>query len=216
MSSRIMGRNVSVKMSSVLATVMVISGITNANPAVVSYTGTDPANGDYVWLSEVVGMPLLNDRIVRVANVNAAGNTFELDGLDTTNYGTFASGNGQVVTFGTSFSTVKTVSSSGGDAKFVDVTTIHDADDKEQVVGYTAAKVEMESFEKIGDVALRALESASETSAQKAFLLTFNSGAKMAFVASVGTNGIPSIPTGDAVTLKCTLSLAGRVSKWGT
>ena len=216
MTTRIMVRNVSVKMSSALATAIVITAITNANPGVVSYTGTDPANGDYVWLSDVVGMPLLNDRMVRVANVNGAGNTFELEGLDTTNYGTFVSGNGQVTTFGTSFSTVKTVSSSGGDAKFVDVTTIHDSDDKEQVNGYSVAKVEMENFEKIGDTALRALESASETSAQKAFLLGFGTGAKMAFVASIGTNGIPSIPTGDAVTLKCTLSLAGRVSKWST
>jgi hypothetical protein len=93
---------------------------------------------------------------------------------------------------------------------------IHDQDDKEEVSGYAVAKIEMENFEKIADTALRALESASETRTQKAFLLGFGTGAKMAFVASIGTNGIPSIPTGDAVTLKCTLSLAGRVSKWST
>jgi hypothetical protein len=57
---------------------LVITGITQANPAVLTYTGSDPANGDDFDLAAIVGMTELNGRRVRVANVNAGANTFEL------------------------------------------------------------------------------------------------------------------------------------------
>ena len=47
--------NVAVAMQSALATAVTITGITKASPGVVTYTGTDPSNGDYVFLS-VSGM----------------------------------------------------------------------------------------------------------------------------------------------------------------
>lgn len=70
-----------------------ITGITKANPAVVTYSGSDTfANGDRVLISGVVGMTEINNRIVIVANVNAGANTFECSGLDSTGFTTYASG----------------------------------------------------------------------------------------------------------------------------
>jgi hypothetical protein len=55
--------------------------------------------------------------VFRIANVNGAGNTFELEGVDSTNYDTFTSGTFQVITFGNNFGTIREVSASGGEAE---------------------------------------------------------------------------------------------------
>lgn len=70
-----------------------ITGITKANPAVVSYSGADTfANGDRVIISGVVGMTEVNNREFTVANVNTGSNTFELSGVNSSGYGTYSSG----------------------------------------------------------------------------------------------------------------------------
>lgn len=76
---------------------LTITGISQASPGVLTYTGTDPANGTDFDLSGITGMTELNGRRVRVANVNAGANTFELtdnDGsnIDTTGFTTYVSG----------------------------------------------------------------------------------------------------------------------------
>lgn len=66
-----------------------ITAITKANPAVVSSAAHGYSNGDVVVLA-IEGMTELDGLVVRVANI-AAG-TFELEGIDSTNFGTFTSG----------------------------------------------------------------------------------------------------------------------------
>lgn len=77
----------------VLLTGQDITDITQANPAVVTYSGADTyANGDHVDISGVVGMTQVNGRRFTVANVNAGANTFELSGVDSTGYTAYSSG----------------------------------------------------------------------------------------------------------------------------
>lgn len=78
---------------------LTITGISNASQAVLSYTGTDPANGDEVYVSTVIGpmASFVNGRNFKIANVNAGANTFELlymDGtpVDSTAFGLYTSG----------------------------------------------------------------------------------------------------------------------------
>lgn len=74
-------------------TAQAITGITNANPAVVTYAGADNyTNGDSVYIEGVDGMPEVNGREFTVANLNAGANTFELSGVNSTAYGTYVSG----------------------------------------------------------------------------------------------------------------------------
>jgi hypothetical protein len=76
-----------------------ITGITQANPAVVTAPGHGRSNGDRVKLSTpanpVVGMTEVNDKLFDVAGV--AGDTFQLEddagaGIDSTGYGAWVSG----------------------------------------------------------------------------------------------------------------------------
>ncbi len=70
-----------------------ITGITQANPAVLTYAGADNfANGDRVFIQNVVGMLDVNDKVFTVANVNAAANTFQLQGINSTTYAAYTSG----------------------------------------------------------------------------------------------------------------------------
>lgn len=77
-----------------------ITGVTNANPCVITYSGSDSFdNGEEVYISGLLG-PLgkyLNERWFLVSNVDTFANTFELqykDGtdVDSTSFGTYVSG----------------------------------------------------------------------------------------------------------------------------
>lgn len=84
--------------ATLLETGLTVTGISKANPGVLTYTGTDPANGDWMYLSGIGGMTELNGRYVKVANVNVGANTFELTdihggaNINTTNYTTYTAG----------------------------------------------------------------------------------------------------------------------------
>ncbi len=84
--------------ATLLETGLTITGISQANPGVLTYTGTAPANGDWMYLSGIVGMTQLNGRYVKVANVNAGANTFELTdihggaNINTTGFDAYVSG----------------------------------------------------------------------------------------------------------------------------
>lgn len=85
------------KLANSTVTPLVITGITNATPGVVTYTGTDPSNGDYIYFNHIRGMTGLNNVFGRVANVNAGANTFEITNeagtnLNTSGLGTYSSG----------------------------------------------------------------------------------------------------------------------------
>lgn len=67
-----------------------ITGITNANPGVVTSTSHGLVNGDRVVITDVAGMTELNGTTFRVSNKTA--NTFELQNENTTSYVAYASG----------------------------------------------------------------------------------------------------------------------------
>ena len=67
-----------------------ISGITAANPAVVTATSHGYSDGDDVWIAGVVGMTRLNGRRFTVANKTT--NTFELTDENSTSYTAWSSG----------------------------------------------------------------------------------------------------------------------------
>ena len=78
-------------LTAAVANVLTITDVTQADPGVVTYTGTDPENGDEYKVESVVGMTELNDNTYVVSNVNTTGDTFELqdqngEDVDTTGF----------------------------------------------------------------------------------------------------------------------------------
>lgn len=69
-----------------------VTGASQTNPVVITYTGNDPVNGWEVYITDISGMDEINGNTYIVANVNTSANTFELSGIDGTAYGAFVSG----------------------------------------------------------------------------------------------------------------------------
>jgi len=67
-----------------------ITGVTQANPAVVTITGHPYSNGDSIKINSISGMTELNNREFTVANATA--NTFELSGIDSSAFTAYSSG----------------------------------------------------------------------------------------------------------------------------
>lgn len=200
---------VAVAVQSALASAITINSITKASPAVVTYTGTDPTNGDYIKIT-AQGMTQVNGRVFRIANVNSGSNTLELESEDSSSYDTFTSGSFEVVTFGTSLTVATDINASGGDYDFVDTTTIHDTV-RSQIPGAASpATYTMNCIWDAADAGLVALKSAADNKAQRCIRFTFSSGAKMVFNGYVGATLLPTGAAQDKVTTSVTLTAFGR------
>jgi len=108
-----------------LETGLAITGITQASPGVLSYTGTDPSNGDWMYLSGIGGMTALNGRYVKVANVNGGANTFELTDLWGANIDTSAMG---AFTAGGTAARVYTLTTTYTESELFDIHFVQSAD----------------------------------------------------------------------------------------
>lgn len=84
-------------------TATAITGITAANPGVVTATAHGLLNGARVIISGVVGMTQVNNRQFVVANKTA--NTFELSGVNTSSYTAYSSGGtvGEIIEVATTY-----------------------------------------------------------------------------------------------------------------
>lgn len=78
-------------------TAKTITAITKADPAVVTSSSHGFSDGDEVVITAVAGMTEVNGRRFKVANKTT--NTFQLDGEDSSNYTTYASGGSASLTY---------------------------------------------------------------------------------------------------------------------
>jgi hypothetical protein len=199
--------NIAIAVQSALAAADTITGITKANPGVVTSTAHGLVDGDIVVLT-VQGMHQLDGRVARVAGKTT--DTFQLEGIDTTLFDTFTSGTAELITFGTALATATSVSASGGDFEFIDVTTIHD-NVKKQIPGL--ANPSTFSFDNIWDVSdagLVALKAASDTQAKRAVRFTFANGQKLYFTGYIGATLLPTGSAQEVVKTGVVITMFGK------
>lgn len=207
MASATIWKNVSVSMQSAIATAKTISGITKADPGVVSATAHGYSNGDIIYL-EVNGMYQLNERVARVASVTT--DTFELEGIDTTDFDTFTSGTCQKVTLGTSIVTATSVSASGGEFDMIDTTTIHDNAKKQQPGLPSAISFNMEHIWDSSDTGQIAMKAASDAQSMRVFKFQFGTGGKIIYFAGyVGFTNLPGGQAQDKITTNSVFTMNG-------
>jgi len=205
--------NVQVSMQSAAATAVSITGITLASPGVVSHSGTDPSDGDYVLL-EVSGMNKVNKRVVRVAN-QAAG-TYQLEGVDTTNYSAFTSGTFKVLTLGNTFSSMTEVSPQGGEAESIDITTIHDSQRIEALGVSSAFKVDSTLIYDNADTTHIAAAAASEEKTERAFMIQFSNSARLLWYGYVNMSNLPGGQAQGVVTTPISITSTGLLMSYST
>lgn len=205
---------VGVSMESARATAKVITAITKANPANASSSAHGYVNGDLLLLDITSGMVQLDERVVRVAN--SLTGTFDCEGIDSTLFDTFVSGNAYKLTLGTAFNVFTTVSGEGGDFDFIDTTTIH-VNSKSQMPG--ASNPPVFTFDAIWDPAdagLIAAKAASDAKALKCFGLTWPSGRKVYFEGYIACSMVPNGSAQDKVTTKVVITAAAALTPYAT
>lgn len=201
-------------MESAIGTAISISGVTKANPGVATSVAHGLTDGKYIYL-EVQGMRQINQRVVRVAN--AAADTFELEGIDSTDYDTFVSGTAKELTFGNSISSATTVSASGGEFDMIDTTTIHDSQ-KSEVPGLPSAiSYEMDHKWDYADAGQIAMKAASDIQAIRAFKFQFGTGGKiLVFAGYVGFTGAPGGSAQALVTCRSVVTTLGTATYYAS
>lgn len=200
--------NVGVDVETALGTPLTITGISKANPAVVTYTGTDPANGDLVKF-DVTGMTQLHKRVGRVANVNAGSNTFEIEDEDSTNYGTFVAGTATPVTLGVSMTTVQDVDSGGGEPEYKDISTIHDQIRREVPTVVSAFNLRFGCLWDMTDAAHQELKQATLELTERVIRIRFSNGVVMLGNAYVSAAGVPTGSAQDVVKTNVAFTMQG-------
>ena len=214
MANPIVWKNVQVSMQSAISASKTITGITQANPAVVTCTSHGYANGDIVYL-EVQGMRQLNEKAVRVAGVTT--DSFQLEGVDATLYDAFISGTVAEATLGTTISTATSISASGGDFDFIDTTTIHD-NSKSQIPGLPSAiSFSMEHIWDAADAGLLAMRAASDNQQKRVFKFQFGPGGKILYFAGyVGCTMLPGGSAQNLVTTQSVITMNGTPSYYAS
>jgi len=199
--------NVQVAVQTLLGTAKTITGITKANPAVISSTAHGFLDDDIVLLL-VKGMRQLNWAVVRVAN--KTDNDFEADGIDSTLFRTFVSGTAQKITFGAEAETLQNFTPSGGEASGIPVDVIH-TDDTFEVPGRRSPLViASTSIWDPRDPALIAMNGFDMTKTPGCVLMTFPDGDQFAYAAFMSA---PLHPGGDQlVSTPITHRVRGRIS----
>lgn len=117
------GRAYRTEIGTALASALTVTGISKASEAVVTATNTLVA-GDYVMFGSVDGMQELSYIVARVKS--PTGTQFTLEGIDSTNWGTWVSGGCQKVTTWTTIAQVTSVDFGSGSVNSLDATTLLD------------------------------------------------------------------------------------------
>ena len=199
--------NVQIAMQSAAAATKTITAISKASTGVVTSAAHGDSNGDYVVLA-IQGMWQLDNRVCRVASV--ATDTFQLEGIDTTNYDTFTSGTASKLTLGTTISSAADINVSGGDFDMIDVSTIH-SNVKQVTPGASSpVQVSMNLNWDPSDAGQVAMKTASDARAQRAFLFTFSDSSKWVFVGYVGFSHSPTGQALNKVTSPAVITAYGR------
>ena len=215
MSDPIFWSNVAVKVGATSLTALVITAITKANPAVVTYTGTDPVNGDFVVIDSA-GMVELKNRVFRIAGVDGGANTFQLEGENSTSYNTFISGTATPVATFQSMTTVQDISASGGDPEFADVTTIHDQIRRRVPTVFSPSSYQFGCIFDPADAAMARLVALTKSRTPEAIVFTFSDGAQFAFYAYAAASGAPTGSAQEVVKTNVSLESQGLPNVYGS
>lgn len=198
-------------MQSAIGAAQVIDAISKASPAVVTYQGADPANGNYVALTDMFGMTEFEESLVKVANVNAATNTFEAEDQNSLGYGTFTSGSMQVVTIDTELGDGTGFTINGFEQQFAEYNLLRDRITRRIPTTVSAGGIELPMLWDPTTAVAQAILTAADTGARRGFKVLFPDGLEMLFFGYIGASGLPRAEGNNSVMMtNVNISMATR------
>lgn len=202
MGQVIIGRNTRVEVEKTDGADVTISAISKANPAVVTYTGTTTlVDGDIIVISDdTEGMQEVAGQIARVDNVDHGANTFELEGLNSTGFGTLSGTTTfYVISAWSTLAKARTVNATSPTPNKLDSTVLLDTEDQAVFSGNPAADISFEGLSDMLSEATGIIETAARANDPLGFRLTLSNGQKRYFRCYVTLPG-ESLPRGDLAT----------------
>jgi len=193
-----------------------ISATTNADPAVATSTAHGYSNGDYVVVSS--GWVRLSERVVRVDG--SATDSFELEGIDTSNTTIYPSGGGagtaKRVTGWTQLTQILSSSSTGGEQQFWEGQFLEG--DRQIRIPTTKSAAGI-SFTIADDPTLPGYilaKEANDDRMPRAVMLTLANGAKLMYYAYISLSTIPSLNVNEPMQVEVTLSLLADPTRYAS
>lgn len=203
-----------VHLATTLGAAVAITSITNANPAVANATGHSLVAGDLVVIKS--GWKRIDQRVFRVANPTT--NSFELEGMDTTDTTAFpagsSSGSAMIVSTWVQITQVTGISTSGGDQQYVTVSPL-ESDFEIQIPSMTSAQsISMDIGDDPSLDGYKALKVASDARAIRPFKLVNKNGSVIYYNGYVSLNETPTKNKGQVDTVKATFALQSKPTRY--
>ena len=182
------GRGYRTEVGTALAAAMSVTGISKASAAVVSGTGFSVAAGDYVYMGQVDGMVELSYVVARVAaSPTPSATAFTLEGIDSTNFGTWSASAGvQKVNTWSTLAQATSVDFGAGQVESLAATTLLDVARQSQAGLISLADVSINLFTDYSASVQSAIDTAAYAGTILPFRFTKASGHKRLLA------GIPS------------------------
>lgn len=205
------GRGVRVEIAATYGAAVAVSAVTQASPGVATRTSHGYTNDTVGFFSGVAGMAQLEGQAVRLKNVTA--NTFELQGLNTTNYSAYTSGNFTPVLTWQTLSEATSYDIGGGAAEKLDVTRLLDITKQEEQGLLPVSNVSMNVIaQDTPTAAMLLLENAVQTQGAVVVRITLGNGAVRVYRAEPSLPG-ESVQQGQVGTGSLDMAVKGFVLK---
>ena len=194
------------------ATALAFTAASNATDCTLTVSGSTIAAGDYVEVNS--GWGRLDKRVVR-AKAGTSATALILEGVDTTDTAKYPSTAGQSgtvrkVTAWSQLTQVKSLSASGGEQKFADVTAIDDVVERQMPTVRGAVTMTMDVYDDptlawYGDVS-----AADAARSPYGLLMSFPNGSKLVANSYWSLQKVPTMQQNEALMTRIDLSYAAE------
>lgn len=206
MSTNVKGRGIRVEVAATYGSPIAITDVSNANPGVLSKVAHGLLNGQVGYFADVDGMVQLEGQAIRIANKTA--DTAELQGLDTTNFSEWVSGNLVMAATWATLGEATSYSIPDATTEDLDATTLLDVIDVTEAGNMAAQPLNLNVLSKEElSAAMTLIEANARAGTKMLVRITLQGGAVRVYY------GIPSAPGEDVQAKqlgKGTLSFKGR------
>nr|SPS06212.1 putative phage tail protein [Candidatus Nitrotoga fabula] len=196
------------------------SAASNASQCELSFA-SDPslAIGDIVEISS--GWGRLNNRLARVDSISGSGPYLVvLEDIDTSDTDVYPAGTGtgtvREVSSWTEITQKKTISASGGEQQFADITAIEDETEKKIPTIRSAVSVSVEVFDDPTLAYVPVVKAAADASRVAGVKMSFPNGSKLYANAYWSMQDVPNIAKNEALTTKIDMSYASAPKRYAS
>lgn len=201
-------------LASAYGSAITISGISNANPAVVTATGHGLSNGDFIEVTS--GWTKLNGRVFRVAGVTT--NTFELEDIDTTSTANYPASGGagscREISTWTRITQVLETSTSGGEQQFYTYGLLEENDDRQLPTTRSPFSMTITVADDSAQAFVAVAEAADQDRAKRALRLNLPNGDIVLYNGFVSFSETPALTRNQAMTRTMTFSQDARLVRY--